>query len=253
MADTTNAILQMANREVFNNTFRDYKTGEVFDYIDYANTGSVDYKVTSVYARGGQGGGKRMRFDGEPEATMKFATQIVTPKLISMLAGSEVVTGKNVFRHKTITSVTSETSTTITFPVDETPASGTISVYPKGSELIAANKVEGTLESNVFTFTTKATSDGDYECFYQTVITGAETITFKGNIFPKEFIWDGETLWKGDDGTIRTEVFHAYRCTPQQNFTMSYQNTGDPGNLEITFDILMDKDKNIFDKTFLPE
>lgn len=253
MATTNDALLQMANREVFNNTFRNLADGTIFDYIDYANTGDVTYKVDTKYATGGQGGGRRMRFDGSPEATMKFSTQIITPKLISMLAGSSIVTGKNVFRHKTLTSVTDTTNTKITFPSGETPADGTLSVYPKGAELIDTNKTAGTLATGVFTFTTKATSDGDYECFYQTAITGAQTITFKSNVFPKSFIWDGETVWKDDNGVLRTEIFHAYNCSPQQNFTMSYSNTGDPGKFEITFDIMADKDKNMFDKTFLPE
>jgi hypothetical protein len=254
MADATmSAIQQMANREVFNNTFRNASDGSIFDYIDYANTGDVDYKTTTVYATGGQGGGRKVGFTGSPQATMKFTTQLVTPKLISMLAGSEIITGKNVFRHKVITSVTAETTTTITFPTTETPAVGTLSVYPKGVELIDTNKTAGTLSAGVFTFTTKATTDGEYECFYQTAITGSQTVTFKSDKFPKDFIWDGETIWKGEDGTTRTEIFHAYKVTPQQNFTMSYQNTGDPGKFEIVFDLFADKDNNIFDKTFLPE
>ena len=253
MATTANAIQQMANREVFNNTFRNLADGTIFDYIDYANTGDVTYKVDTKFATGGQGGGRRMRFDGSPEATMKFSTQIITPKLMSMLAGAPIVTGKNVFRHKVITSVTDETATKITFPAGEVPVDGTLAVYPKGSELIDTNKTAGTLATGVFTFTTKATSDGEYDCFYQTAITGSQTITFQSNIFPKSFIWDGETVWKDDAGVLRTEIFHAYNCSPQQNFTMSYSNTGDPGKLEITFDLMADKDKKIFDKTFLPE
>jgi hypothetical protein len=252
-SETENAIKQMANREVFNNTFRNLADGSIFDYIDYANTGSVDYKVTSVYARGGQGGGRRMRFDGEPEATMKFSTQIITPKLISMVAGAEVVKGKNFFRHKTITSVTDDTATKITFPVGEIPVADTLSIYPQGVELNDTNKVAGTFETGTFTFAEKADNDGEYECFYQTSVAESQTVTFKSNVFPKSFIWDGETLWKDDDGNVKTEIFHAYNCSPQQNFTMNYSNSGDPSSLEITFDLLSDKNHNIFDKTFLPE
>ena len=254
MPDATElAVKQMANREVFNNTFRLYKTGELFDYIDYANTGNVTYKTTTVYARGGHGGGRRMAFEGQPEATMKLSTQIITPKLISMLSGTEVIKGANVFKHRVIASHTAETTTTITFPDGEIPLDSTLFVYPVGSDLNSENKIAGTLNENVFNFTEPATEDGDYDCFYETTIAEAQSVTFKGNVFPSDFIWDGETLWKDDDGSIRTEVFHAYRVHPQQNFTMNYQNTGDPGSLEITFDLLENKQKQIFTKTFLPD
>jgi len=244
-------VEQMANREVFTNTFSNMD-GSLYDYIDYANTGDVAFKSTTNYAKGGQGGGRKEAFNGAPEVTMKFSTQIITPKLISMLSGCNVESDKNIFKHAKIVSVTNETNTTITFPASAVPANGTLSVFPKGVELVDSNKVDGTLTGGVFTFTEKATSDTAYNCFYRTVITGSQTIPFKSNVTPKSFIWDGETPWKSN-GVERTEQFHAYKVTPQQNFTFSYENTGDPGKLEITFDLLSDDDNNLFDKTFLPE
>lgn len=243
--------MEMQNREVMNNWFYNYKTGSPFLYADYANVSTVDYKTTRVFGRGGQGGARRFAFDGQPEPSLKFETQSITPQLIAMLSGSDIVSGStNVYKHITLTSVTASTTTTLT--LTDTPVADTLYVYPAGGIISDANKVAGTLSTTTFTFTTKATTDGPYDCFYQ-VAGGAndEVVTFKANKFPAEFVWVGEAPWTADDGSIISEQIKAYRCKPQQNFTMTYQNTGDPGTFSITFDLLSDSNKNILDKHFI--
>lgn len=252
---TKNAVLQMANREVCINTFRNYSDGSIFDYIDYGNTTDVTYKTDIKYATGGQGGGRRMGFEGSPAVTMKFSTQIITPKLMAMLSGSDIISGTNIFRHKVITSSTStgtSPATTITFSTSEQPMVDTLGVYPHGVELTESNKIKGTYADGIFTFTTPASTDSDYDCFYECAITDAQTVIFRSDTFPNIFIWDGETPYKDDYGIKHTEVFHAYKVQPQQNFTFNYANSGDPGKLEITFDLFADSKNRIFSKTLLP-
>lgn len=251
MSETINNDMQMANREVMNNTFYDYKTGKPFLYVPYGNATTFDYKTTRVFARAGQGGGRAQSWDGQPEPTLKFETQVVTPEFLALLAGSDVINGAaNIYKHEVLTSHTAETTATLTF--DKAPVENTLFVYPAGSPISDENKVDGTLASTTFTFTTKPETDGDYECFYQ--IAGNETdktISFKSNVFPKEVIWVGEAPWKAEDGSIVTEQMKAYKASPQQNFTMTYQNTSDPGTFSITFDLLQDKDHHIIDKHFI--
>ncbi len=48
-------------------------------------------------------------------------------------------------------------------------------------------------------------------------------------------------------------MFKAYKAVPQSNMSLSFANTGDPGTVTITCDLMADDDGNIVDLTLLPE
>ena len=56
---------QMANREVCDMVFVDYKTKEPFLFCDYANTSSQELTGENVFAYGGKGHPKKITFSGE--------------------------------------------------------------------------------------------------------------------------------------------------------------------------------------------
>ncbi|MBR0596960.1 hypothetical protein [Sinanaerobacter chloroacetimidivorans] len=238
----------MANREVCDLTLLDYATKKPFMYIDYANVTTNENQSTSVFAKGGKGAPRRIRFDGEKVSTLTLETQMITPELIAVLAGSQVITGQNVFKRKVLVSETISESTSLTFPAGETPIEGTLAVYPAASDCMESAAVQGTLSANKFTFTTAAAADGEYVCYYQ--IAGddsVKTIQYKSDSFPKEFVLYGDTVMKGEDGSLNGYQLHAYKAQPQGSFKMGFQSTGDPGTFSVTFDLLADADKNILD------
>ena len=63
-----------------------------------------------------------------------------------------------------------------------------------------------------------------------------------------EFFTNFET-----DDDILPYLFKAYKCVPQSNISLSFANTGDPGTITITCDLLVDDDGNMLDLTLLPE
>ena len=72
---------QMANREVADLIFQEYKTKNPFLYVDYANTSSQELTGETVYAYGGKGHPKKVSFSGDRGGTLTIETQIQTPKL----------------------------------------------------------------------------------------------------------------------------------------------------------------------------
>ena len=78
---------QMANREVCDMIFVEYKTKKPFLSVDYANTSSVELTGENVYAYGGKGHPKKVTFSGEKGGTMTIETQIQTPKLWELMSG----------------------------------------------------------------------------------------------------------------------------------------------------------------------
>jgi 1-deoxy-D-xylulose-5-phosphate reductoisomerase len=85
----------MANREVCNLVFCDYKTQKPFLDVDYANVSTTEMTGESVYAYGGWGHPKRITFHGEREGTIAIETQITPFKLYSLVTGGEVDTVVN--------------------------------------------------------------------------------------------------------------------------------------------------------------
>jgi hypothetical protein len=235
----------MANREVCDLTLLDYVTKKPFMYIDYANVTTNENSSSSVFATGGKGAPRRIRFDGEKVSTLSLETQIITPELIGLLSGAEVVTGQNIFKRTVITSTTA-TNTTLTFTT--APIAGSLTVFPIASDCVESAIVAGTLATTTFTFTTPAEDDGEYVCYYQIAgDTDVKTIQYKADTFPKDCVLIGDTIMKGEDGTVNGYQIHAYKATPQANFTMAFQSTGDPGTFSITFDLMADNDGNILD------
>ena len=240
------AFLELANREVCNVHLYKYTDNSPFMYIDYANISTQEHKATTNYAYAGQGHARAVQFVGSPEDTMKLTSQVITPEFISLLSGSDIVSGANLFHRELITSVTADTTTTITFPVDKTPVASTVYIYPSGSDCVSSAKVEGTLASNVFTFTTPATEDSSYICYWQSIAAETnQTIRFLSNKFPQDLTLVGDTVWKSRTGVLVPAQVHAYHAVPQPNFTMTMQSSGDPGNFEITFDLLENDSNNM--------
>ncbi len=90
----------MANREVVNAVFCDYKTQVPFLNMDYANTSTTELTGESVFAYGGWGHPKRITYYGERGGTIVFETQIQPFKLYSLMTGGEISTSAKFMRRE---------------------------------------------------------------------------------------------------------------------------------------------------------
>ena len=90
---------QMANREVCDMVFVDYKTKKPFLKVDYANTSSKELTGETVYAFGGKGHPKRVSFSGDKAGTLTIETQIQTPKLWELITGGKQGKTAEVMKH----------------------------------------------------------------------------------------------------------------------------------------------------------
>ena len=123
-------------REVADLTFFDLTTNKPFLYMDYAMTSSNEHTAESVYAVGGKGAPRRLKFDGNRQSTLTISTQIIDFRIIALLAGADVETGAtNIFKREVLTAVDDEGDVKIT--LSETPVTGTVTVFPLSSDAIA--------------------------------------------------------------------------------------------------------------------
>lgn len=238
----------MANREVCDLIFVDYATKKPFLNLDFANVTTTELTGESVFAYGGKGHPKRVQFAGEKGGTLTIETQIQTVKLWQMITGGEVSkSAKFVTRIET---VVDDAGTAIT--LSDTPVAGTVVVYPAEDD--CGTELACTVADKEVTLTTALDGGAKVIVYYmKEVTTGAERINIKSTSFPKNFIVYGDTVMKTENDEVLPYKLTAYKAAPQSNLSLSFSNSGDPGSITITCDLMADADDNILDLVLIEE
>lgn len=238
----------MANREVCDLIFVDYATKKPFLNLDFANVTTTELTGESVFAYGGKGHPKRVSFSGERGGTITIETQIQTVKLWQLITGGEVSkTAKFVTRIET---VVDDAGTAIT--LEDTPVAGTVVVYAGDDD--CGEELACTVADKGITLTTALTGGDKVIVYYMKEVTsGVQRINIKSTSFPKNFIVYGDTIMKTEDDEVLPYRLVAYKVAPQSNMSLSFSNTGDPGSVTITADLLCDQDDNILDLILIEE
>lgn len=238
----------MANREVCDLIFVDYTTKKPFLNLDFANVSTTELTGESVFAYGGKGHPKRVQFAGERGGTITIETQIQTVKLWQLITGGEISNSA-----KFVTRVETEVDdagTAITLA--DTPIANSVMVYSADDD--CGTELQCTVADNTITLAT-ALSGGDKVIVYymKEVTTGVQRVNIKSTSFPKNFIVYGDTVMKTEDNEILPYKLTAYKVAPQSNMSLSFSNSGDPGTVTITCDLMADSDDNILDLVLIEE
>jgi len=236
----------MANREVCDLTFVDYKTKVPFLVCDYANTTTTDITGETVYAYGGQGYSPRITFNGKKGGTLKIETQIQPFQLYSMMTGAAIETSANFIKKETATTTTEVPTITLT----GTPATGSpCNVFATGT---LDTVVAATLSDQTVTLTTP--TPGTYDVYYlEAITTNVKKLGITSTTFPKAFTAYGETIEKTEDDEVLPYKIVYYKCVPQPNFTLTNSNNGEPSTLTVTADILSDSENRLVDLILLED
>lgn len=240
---------QMANREVCDMVFVDYKTKKPFLVVDYANTNSTELTGETVYAFGGKGHPKKVSFSGDKAGTLTIETQIQTPKLWELITGGTGSKTANIMKHERV-AVTSKTTITLGSGVN-LKDKNSVWVYDAADKNLTTEITVSNVSTNTITVT--STEATEAEVFYLVEAKQAYNINIKATDFPKAFTVYGDTYMKTTDDDILPYLFKAYKAVPQSNMSLSFANNGDPGTVTITCDLMADDNGNIIDLTLLPE
>ena len=238
----------MANREVCDLIFVDYATKKPFLNLDFANVSTTELTGESVFAYGGKGHPKRVQFSGERGGTITIETQIQTVKLWQLITGGEVSkSAKFVTR---VEAAVNEAGTEITLA--EAPVAGSVVVYAADDD--CGTELACTVADKVVTLSTALSGSDKVIVYYMKEVTeNVHRINIKATSFPKNFIVYGDTIMKTEDDEVLPYRLVAAKCAPQSNMSLSFSNTGDPGSITITCDLLADADDNILDLILIEE
>lgn len=230
----------MANREVCDCQFLDYKTREPFLFLDVANTTTLDMTGNSVFAYGGRNRPPRVQFTGEKGGTIKIETQITPAKFFSLLTGAGIEKSATFMVREELVVGASGSIT-----LGKESVVGTVYVYAANDDCGTPLAVTGSGAS--MTVTGAKEKDTVIAYYWTEKSTGIQKLNIKSTTFPKAFVFQGSTYDKTEDDEIIAEKMIAYKCVPQSTFTIARSNSGDPASITLTCDMLADKDDNILD------
>lgn len=240
----TNA--KMTNREVCDVIFLDYATKVPVLNVDYANTTTSEVTGETVYAHGGRGHAKRIAFYGEKGGTIGFDAQIQPFKLYSIMSGGAITKTAKFLKRKVLTS----SSKVITIP-DADVVTGTVNVFNTQDD--CGTPLAVTVSSTSVTLPAD-TEDGEFIVYYFVNKTsGVQKISVKDTTFPGMLTAQMSTIDKSEDDEILPYKMYVYKIAPQNNFSLSFSNSGDPATLSFKADILADEEGNMLDMILLDD
>lgn len=243
--------LNKANRQVCDVDIRILKTMAPFLKFDTANTTTAGLSGDSVYAMAK--GSRRIGFSNPLEGTMTIEAQVYPFKFFALLSDGTIETSAAYADSQVIKATKAgELDITVT---GGTITAGTVFVYPKDSFGDESKAIEGTFATNKFTAKTAddIVANTEYEVGYIVNKSGVKKISFNNKKLPKDYYITQKTVDKDEEGVLTPFIMTAYKATIQRNFELSFSSEGDPASVTLTFDLMEDKDGNVFDMIELPE
>lgn len=240
--------LNKANRQVCDVDIRVLKTMAPFLKFDTANTTTAGLSGDSAYAMAK--GSRKIAFANPLEGTMTIEAQVYPFKFFSLLSDGVIETTA-AYADSQVVKCETEGELSITVKNGEIKA-GTVFVYPKGQLGDETAAIAGTFATNKFTETAesdkKLTAGAEFEVGYiVTRTSGIKKISFNNKKLPKDYYITQKTVDKDEEGLLTPFVMTAYKASIQRNFELSFSSEGDPASVTLTFDLMEDKDGNIFD------
>lgn len=238
------AELNKANRETCDVDIRIAATKVPFLSFETANTTTAGLSSDTTFAMAK--GSKKISFANPLEGTMSIEAQVYPFKFFALLSDGVIATTA-AYADKQIVKADDNGSLTITLPEGGTIEAGTVFVYPADEYGNESKLIEGTYAEGVFTATQGVTKDASYVVGYIVNRTGVRKITFNNKKLPKDYYITQKTLDKDENDVMTPFVMTAYRAAIRRDFELSFASEGDPASVTLTFDLLEDKDGNVFD------
>ena len=244
--------LNKANRQVCDVDIRILKTMAPFLKFDTANTTTAGLSSDSTYAMAKAS--RRIAFANPLEGTMTIEAQVYPFKFFALLSDGTIETSA-AYADSQIVKATKAGELDITV-TGGTITAGTVFVYPKDSFGDESKAIKGTFATNKFTATTAGdiAVGTEYEIGYiVNRSSGVKKISFNNKKLPKDYYITMKTVDKDEEGLLTPFIMTAYKATIKRNLELSFSSEGDAASVQLEFDLMEDKDGNVFDMVELTD
>lgn len=228
----------IANREVCEAVVKDYATQRPLLYINFANVTTTEITSEIVYAYGGWQHGKKVAFTGEKGGTIAFECQVQPFQMFSLMSGAAITNTAEFVIREELTAVGG------IIELSKTPVGGRVDVCPKAADCETFETVSVSGKNVTITGATT----GTYVAYYEAAYTNnTRKISIKSTVFPGMLTIEAKTLYRSENGVTIPMMYKVYKCQPQTNFTLTNSNSGDPGTLTFTCDLMVDAEDRLID------
>ncbi|MEX3625187.1 hypothetical protein [Viridibacillus arvi] len=238
-------------KDCANLTLFDKATGSVNLFSDYANVSTNEWTAERVYAN--SKGTRSIAWDYDRQGTLAVEMEVFDLKWLALVAGSDLKTGEANIAKREIVKVGASKKASIT----GSPVTGSIQVVKVGVDeiehvgepLVEAEETptanQFMVEGNEITFATDAVEGDLYAVYFLVLDSQVKTIEIRADKFPKTFEVIADALIREkESGKDEFVQIHYPNARPQSNFTVTMSAT-EPTNLQVTFDLFPDKNKNL--------
>ncbi len=244
--------VNMANREVCNAIFRNYADKKPVLYVDYANTTTTEVTGDNNPAYGGWGHPKRIIFSGEKGGTIAFEFQVHPFQLFAIMSGAEIENQAKFIKREVI-KATEAGKLTLGYKGSVTA----INVFAKEDDCGVDIGGSATVDAGEVTLA-GVEADKEYVVYYEKEVasldkTSVQALHITSKTFPKALTIDADTIYKTEDDDEIPMILRVYKCQPQPQFTLTHANSGDPGTITLTCDLMADENDNFIDLIAIDE
>ena len=221
----------------------DYSTKKMFLNVDWANVTSTSFEGDRVFATGGQGAPNRVQFDGSRTGTLTIEAQVYPVKVFQMLSGNDLGKEANFLKREKV-----KATGTTELTISEAAAGTYVQVFKADDDL--GEEITATVSGTTVTATVE--NGSEYIVYYYKKASNPQVIHLDSTHFPKAYRVEGSVPYKTENDEIVEAHPVWYKAAPQASFELSWQNTGDPVSLTMTFDVMADADGNVYAMIYEP-
>lgn len=202
--------------------------GKPLIYADYSTQSSNEWSADSVYAMSKST--RAIRWDYNKQSTLKATLEVFDLKWLSLLTGSDFVSGVTSTLKRDVLEVNATNKVTL----KATPKTGSLSIFLLDTDNLShlTEQTLGTPATNVneysvatgteITFNaTTAPEKTKVVCYYLADTTAtAQKMVIKANAFPFNVEVYSDTMIRDTDGLDKFVQLHYLNCKAKGNFTI---------------------------------
>lgn len=238
-------LMRYGSREIMDVVLKDVKTGEPKVYLDSLTTSSLEFKGSTVYARGGKGHPKLIGWDSEKDITLKMEDALISKESLGILTGSKFKREAKLVHKKEVVTVASD----LKIELSQIPiATSKYFFYKTSDETSMDEKLEyaipATPVSKELDFVdVKGIVAGDKviaDYYYQSAPT-TQSMTITSDLFPGTYMLEGTTLLRNEYGQDVEALYTIPKLKILSDFTIGMASSGDPKPFEFNAEVLKDR------------